>query len=181
MSNHQTGKDYPTDPWRGAQSLPRTLFLFEEAGRLRLGQRPVQPLTAPDAVTETVSDGGHSVQIGTFDTPFARRVSLASDDRSRFRLDLGNDHGVLLGIEVDRQTGTIDFHRARDDRAPAFETHTACAMPMTDTVAFDVYFDGYLAEIFIDGGRRVYSACIFPKTPLTLTAASLGIDVIVRI
>lgn len=173
MSNHQTGKDYPTDPRRGAQSLPRTLFLFEEAGRLRLGQRPVQPPAAPDAVTETVSDGGHSVQIGTFDTPFARRVSMTRGDRSLFRLNLGDDHGVLMASRS-RQTGTIDFHRARDDRAPAFETHTACAMPMTDTVAFDVHFDGYLAEIFIDGGRRV-------KTPLTLTAASLGTDVIVRI
>lgn len=44
MSNHQSGKYYPTHPWRGAMTIPRELFVFEAEGAWRLGQRPIPAL-----------------------------------------------------------------------------------------------------------------------------------------
>ncbi|QQV77634.1 glycoside hydrolase family 32 protein [Sphingomonas aliaeris] len=182
MSNHQTGKDYPTDPWRGAQSLPRTLFLFEEKGRLRLGQRPAQQITPPAALAETQAIPGATIPIFTLDTPAAKRVLLTSDTDARFRLDLSDDTQVLLSIEVDRPTGSIWARRASTTGLPpAFARSTACTLPMTQTIAFDIHFDGYLVEIFIDGGRRVYSACLFPKTSPALGMTALSGNVSIRL
>jgi fructan beta-fructosidase len=173
MSNHQTGKDYPTDPWRGAQSLPRRLFLFDGGGVLKLGQRPVEQAATMglrQTAGQDVEIGAGSTTIGTFGKVVAHHISLFCTPDALFTVALASGSQTLLSIAFDRQSESIVFHRQpADGQAPAFARRMVSEVALGDRVALDVYFDGYLLEAFIDSGKRVYSACLFPDELLVLT------------
>ena len=51
-----------------------------------------------------------------------------------------------------------------------FETESGFAIP--EELAVDLWFDGCLLEIFLNGGRRVMSACLFPAGGMRLVMRS---------
>lgn len=164
MSNHQTGRSYPTSPWRGAQSLPRSLYLFEEQGRLKLGQRPL----ASAADLFGASDGqDFSQKIGTIrGRSFHARLYLNSGSSDRQRIELVSRERCLLFLAYDPVRGLV-FRRAPqpEDSKQSFMFETSTPYPAGEQISVDVFFDGCLADIFVDGGRRVFSCCVFPEEP----------------
>jgi levanase/fructan beta-fructosidase len=175
QSNHQTGKDYPTDPWRGALSLPRRLFLFEEGGRLRLGQRPIaasEALRGPGAALVPCRlERGASLTLHGPAQAFGQHLTLTDHRAGQAMVTVEDRVGPLATVEIDYAAGRIVFRRPAtalsppDDFARATVATPVATLPRGAQVELEVIVDGSLLEIFVDGGRRVYSACIFPQGP----------------
>lgn len=174
MSNHQTGKAYPTDPWRGAQSIPRRLFLFEEAGHLRLGQVPIRNvsgLRAAEAVADDqILNAGDSLQLPQSGAAFEQHLTLTPDVDAVVLLSLNDHAGALVTVSLDFAKQEISFVRAMSPTyLPETFAHQMCAtLPNADGATLQIYVDHSLVEIFVNGGQRVYSACIFPEGALAL-------------
>ncbi|WP_161989131.1 glycoside hydrolase family 32 protein [Sphingomonas glacialis] len=166
MSNHQTGRFYPTQPWRGAQSLPRTLFVFEEAGRWKLGQRPVASAAKLFEAPQRGVVGDLTVASGPTKGSFHASVSLTVTEGASETMVLVAGDEVLLSIRYEREPGLI-FNRNDHGDIPegslTFETVTA--YPTEGRIAIELFFDSCLVDIFVDGGKRVYSCCVFPEAP----------------
>lgn len=154
MSNHQTGRFYPTQPWRGAQSLPRTLYLFNEEGRLKLGQKPI-----PDAFRLFDDAAAPS-------TAFHERIDLEVDRQTSQTLELVSGEAVLLSIAYDPTHGLL-FKRVPQTGHPeqSFTFETCTLYTAGKRITIDLFFDACLVDIFVDGGRRVFSCCVFPGDP----------------
>jgi levanase/fructan beta-fructosidase len=167
MSNHQTGRFYPTEPWRGAQSLPRTLFVFEEAGRLKLGQRPVAAAANLFGAAHRGGVGDVAVASGPTSESFHAVVSLTVQDGVSDTMTLVTGDEVLLSIAFEQPRGLVFTRRRHGDIAEAslaFETATAYEAN-GPAISVELFFDSCLVDIFVDGGKRVYSCCVFPQAP----------------
>ena len=173
MSNHQTGRHYPTDPWRGAQSLPRVLFLFAEGSTLKLGQRPVDPFAEAVALpVEPLPNSSFSVVATTRAFHFRARLSLSHGSSAELHiLDSGSE---LISARFDAADQRVIFFRgsAMSAAEQSLAFCTAMTMPPSESFWIDLYFDDCLLEIFLDGGRRAFTACIFPSGFVTIDLTS---------
>ena len=168
MSNHQTGRFYPTEPWRGAQSLPRTLFLFEEAGKLKLGQRPVS------SASQLFSGSGREQmaerQVGVTDGPtsesFRAELALSVINGRSETLELVGGDETLVTVHYDSERGLV-FARAPHGsvQGASFGFETSSSYAPGERIAVELFFDSCLVDIFVDAGRRQFSCCIFPDSP----------------
>lgn len=177
QSNHQSGRFYPTDPWCGAMSLPRRLFLYSEDGRLRLGQVPIvaEPaVPVPAAIPEAVSLTGQPTRLASGMRDFQCTFDLTGP-QGRGTIDLRDAGGSLVRMTYDRDAQHVEFDRARSSmvNTPEFGRHTIVDVP-GDTVAVQIFLDGPLLEIFLNHGERVYTATIFPNGDPELTAKGVG-------
>lgn len=169
MSNHQTGRFYPTAPWRGAQSLPRTLFVFEEAGRWKLGQRPVASAAKLFGAPQR---GDMAVAAGQTTGSFQASISLNVTDRASKTLALVAGDVVLLSIVYEKERGLVfSRHQHSDLREGSLAFTTTTKYPVGGPIAIELFFDSCLVDIFVDGGKRVYSCCVFPHEPSSVRVA----------
>lgn len=118
MSNQQSGRFYPTSPWRGVMSVPRTLQLIDHHGVLKLAQTPVASVTsmrrdAARSEAQVLSDAAPVVlaeDLECADIAF----SLQPRAGASTLLELCEGDRVLLHMAIDRDAGTIQFHRMQD-------------------------------------------------------------------
>ncbi len=173
MSNHQTGRLYPTDTWRGAQSIPRRLFLFEECGQFKLGQTPICALNqlrgpetslAPGPLPTTITPAGNS---------FEAQIALSLGPTTVVTVSLVDANGPLVTASFDANRATMAFART-PTLTPEFGRKTSTSIPGFDTVDLQILFDHSIVEIFINGGRRIYSACVFPTGEVHLQLTTNG-------
>lgn len=168
QSNHQSGRLYPTDPWQGAMSFPRRLFLYRGGGRLHLGQEPIlsdlQGPT-PDASLEmpvelTIKPTIVVADLVAFDCSF----NLTCSDQACATIDLRDKYESLVSITVDRERGEIAFERAPSSKVDtqAFQRSTS-GLISQKSHTLRIIVDGPLVEIFIDAGKLVYTGTIFPN------------------
>lgn len=178
QSNHQTGKDYPTDPWRGAMSMPRALFLFEEGGRLRLGQKPVDGVARlridRTGIASRVLNPGEHVTLAARNGAFEQHLAMTAYDAATVAVTIADGEGTLLSVTVDFADRQITFARHPSPLCPleTFARAMTTSLPNAAHVSLRIFFDGSLIEIFVDGGQRVYSGCIFPGGATTLEIRS---------
>lgn len=175
QSNHQSGRFYPTDPWRGAMSLPRRLFLYRDGARFRLGQQPVLPPTveASAAVPSAghlplghdplvILSGGNAVE-GVFD--------VQCDADGWVQITLGDDRGAVAKIVIDQKSGSIEFTRSASIEVPNAQfARNTTAQIAPGNVRVQIILDGPLIELFVNGGHIVYTFAVFPSSVLTVTA-----------
>jgi len=178
MSNHQSGRHYPTHPWLGAQSLPRQLFLFEEDRKLRLGQRPVAALDSLRGLSTTLAArkllAGDRLEILPPAPAFEWAARLDYDEGGAIAIVLADGGTPLLTVLLDSAGGQIDFerHQAANVSSADYGRKIATHLPYAGSSDIRLLFDGSLVEIFVDEGRRVYSACLFPIEALTITCSA---------
>jgi levanase/fructan beta-fructosidase len=174
QSNHQTGTTYPTDPWRGAMSLPRTLFLFDDDGKWRLGQRPIAAIAQACAAATTIAaftpDQGDARRIDLPGDAFAVRATIADTGLAQGDLVIADDAGALITVGIDFSGRKLRFRRHASALCPSeqFARDMTTRLPDAQDIDLEIYYDGSLVEVFVDGGRRVYSACVFAQGQLRL-------------
>lgn len=189
MNNWETSL-VPTDPWRGAMSLPRSLslrrvaFNDEEPAVLTLVQEPVQELASlrtatrrldsasgwpPVALTEPGDLDDMTCELEVTITP--------ADARSAgLRIRTGDDEYTEIGYDrfdaavyVDRtKSGNVGFH-------PAFAgRHRAPARLIDGTVTLQVFIDRSSVEVFVNDGEAVITDRIFPTAQQPVIEAFTG-------
>lgn len=169
QSNHQTGKNYPTDPWRGAMSLPRSLFLFAEGQRLRLGQRPLETMEGlrggGTALAQRDMPKGSEAELPMPRTSFVLHIDISDHGSARVAVTLADEACALATLDVDFAAQSLCLARHASPLCPdeRFARSTQAPLPVSGAITLEIFFDGSLLEIFADDGRRVWSACLFPS------------------
>jgi fructan beta-fructosidase len=180
MNNWDYATSTPTEPWRGAMTLPQTIALTTEDEQVRLVQRPLEALAdlrrehrsyAAESMTELdeqlAADAvtGQALEIAT-------RVELGDADEVGLRVRVGDDEATSIvyraepgAVTVDRTTsGHVDFHEAFPG------TYTAPLEIEDGAIDLHVYVDRSSLEVFAGDGRVVLTQQIFPDP------ASVGVE-----
>ncbi len=171
MNNWLYANDLPTHPWRGVQSIPRSLTLRRTGGELRLIQRPVEELQIlrrdhfrieDQLLTGTMDPGdafgGKALEIlAEFQPGESEEVGL--------RVHVSDDEATIIGFDTQygeifvngRKSGNIDFH-------PSFSgSHRGPPQGNDSPVRLHIFVDWSSIEVFAQDGSLVFTHRIFPR------------------
>jgi fructan beta-fructosidase len=172
MSNWGYAEEIPTSPWRGAQTVPRSLSLRTVEGTLELAQRPVEELeklrTNPVRLGERVLvDEAVSLEKdGLSGRALEIRVTFAPGEAETVGLHVRADGEERTVVGVDTRTDSVFVDRMRSgtaDFAGAFAARDAATLVSgSDRVTLRVLVDRSSVEVFAEGGTRVLTHRIFP-------------------
>ncbi|SIT05848.1 glycoside hydrolase family 32 protein [Belliella pelovolcani] len=174
MSNWLYAQEVPTETWRSAMTLPRSLELIKLGNDFNLASKPIAELKKLRNKSMVVS--GESINLDS-DLLELELASLGDD----FEMVFSNDEGdklliKKLGDEISfnrSQSGLVDF----SDQFPALHRIPLFGIDVKD---IRVFLDRSSIEIFINDGESVITELIFPKS--AYTALSLkGMDSKVKI
>ena len=160
-------RTYPTqaEGWAGTYTLPRELRVREG----RLIQRPIRELeqyrAAPVCRDRLRVDGNAAVD-GISGTVMELHCTLrpGEAERAGLRLFCGTEHETLL--YYDRAENALVLDRSRSGlplkgREKDVQLRR-CAPERTDEIALELFLDVSCLEVFIDGGRSVMTANVYP-------------------
>lgn len=168
MNNWRYAEEIPTEPWKGSQSVPRTLEL---AGTdLALIQRPVEELRSLRGDRIRVSE--LEIRAGVIDLDdvsgtaleIIAEIDVGSADEAGIKVRVGEDEETVIGVSrndgavfVDRgRSGAVGFH-------PDFPArHKGPVALRNGRVRLHLFVDRSSVEVFADGGRTVITDRIFP-------------------
>ena len=180
MSNHQSGHQYPTHPWRGTMTLPRSLTASRRDGEWRLIQRPVN-----------VSDDGIDTAILKLqegkphtlaqDVPhLCGALGFICNQGSRIVIRVGELADAAAQITFDGDQKTVEVVR----KAQSWDAPNAFEEPMraswtSDAPAMHVLLDRLSCEVFIPSEGVTLTACFFARStgPTTIEAHGDTTDV----
>ena len=174
MNNWLYAQDIPTDPWRSAQSLPRSLTLRDVDGEHHLVHRPVtelerlrgnhHQLDARDIETGTHSLADEGIAgktlelIATFEPGTAEAFGL--------KVHTGEGEETLVGYDVRdetvfvnrRRSGHVDFH-------PTFTDRTVAPVEVNQDghIRLHMFIDWSSVEVFAGDGLVSLTNQVFPS------------------
>lgn len=173
MSNWKYANLTPTEGWRSAMTLPRSLSLRESAGGIRLVQHPVRELESLRREAVRLEN----VTVGPGHNPLAPYRGVQYEMEAEFELGSASEFGFMLrcsgnGAEetvvgydaaanelfVDRtRSGAVDFH-------PDFACRHGTVMETEGSVLrMRIFVDRSSVEVFADGGQTVMTDLIYPS------------------
>ena len=172
MGNWTYADRVPTAPWRGAQSLPRSVQLRSVDGTLRLTQRPVEALrrlreghvrladrVLTDETVSLAADGvaGRALElVAEFEPRKAQSVGL--------HLREGDGERTVVGYDAEAESVFVDRTAAGDTVHEDFPSRdTAPLTPIDGRVQLQVFVDGSSVEVFANDGLRTLTHCVFPE------------------
>lgn len=171
MNNWADAAHVPTAPWRGAQSLPRTLALRTLGGAIRLVQQPVKAVrTLRCGAASTLRD--HEVGPGRTTLPvrgavleIAAEFELGTAERFGLTVRGGTaGEGTLVGY--DTRSGELFVDRSSSGAtgfSPGFAGRHGGPLPaVRGRTRFTAYIDRSSVEVFGDRGQTVVTDLIFP-------------------
>lgn len=172
MNNWDYANEIPTNPWRSAMSIPRTVHLESYNDSYRLAQKPVESLrqlredpvrlenlglsnTTISLVDREIS-GKAFEMIVEMDPGDAKTVGLNVREGDNQRTSIGYDASENL-VFVDRtNSGESEFFEdfAKRNDAP---------VELADgKIQLHLFVDWSSVEVFVNGGSRVLTNRIFP-------------------
>jgi fructan beta-fructosidase len=165
-SNWQYTNVEPTDVWRGAQSIPRTLTLRRGRDGLRLAQTPVAELdrlrTTPQPAIVTGS--------GTLPPSADIVLEVKQGDWNEAGLRLSNAAGEEVIVGVTRAPLEVFVDRRRSRRTPFHAEypgrHAGPVAWRDGTITLRILFDRSVVEVFANDGETVVTDRVFPTQPL---------------
>ena len=178
MSNWDYAQHVPTQPWRSAMTLPRSLRLVRTPGGYRLFTEPVRELER--LRTESASLPGMKI-VGTVDLgdhvkrPMATSELLLEFDArragaSRFGVVLSNARGESYRIGFDGASNEFysDRRRAGDHSFSdkfADRVHRAPRLSSDSILRMRLFVDVASVELFADDGATTLTDIFFPSEP----------------
>ncbi len=180
MSNWDYATVVPTDAWRSAMTVPRTLSLRRTPAGLRVFSTPVSELRLLRGETVAMNEqrlggettlrvpaGGLAAQ-SEIDLEFL----LSPADTSDVAIELSNAAGETYRIGFEQATRR--FYSDRTALPKAFSgkfatgVHWAPRVVTDSVVRMHLYVDRASVELFADGGATAVSDIVFPTQDFTL-------------
>lgn len=171
MSNWQYAQKVPTQKWRSAMTLPRTLQLYKTTNDYIVSTLPVNEVknlngqAVPIAPIRVNQELRLPVNTGTYHLGLTFKNA-----KSNINLICYNNHkdSLVLGYDayskkyfIDRShTGIVDFS---EDFAGKHFSNTSFD---GDTLTLDLYMDHSSVELFTEKGRCAMTDVFFTKHPL---------------
>jgi fructan beta-fructosidase len=178
MSNWQYANVVPTQKWRSALTVARSLSLENTPSGLRLVSAPVKELQGLYGAThqleaQTVSDALLLSEKLPSKTPtFELNLDLETRDAAGgFAVELSNskNQSILIGYDASRKQYYIDRTKAGPgDFSKDFAgIHYAPRIAGTPAFSLKLLVDVASVELFADGGKTVMTEIFFPEEKFT--------------
>jgi fructan beta-fructosidase len=161
MSNWRYAKVVPTEVWRSAMTLPRTLSLLGEGDELWIGSKPVEELKQLRDHSATLEGEKIALEHELLEIalqPKASDFSATFQNGSGEMLVIGKKEGELF---IDRtKSGLTDFKE---------EFASIIKAPLKDLEVkdIDIFLDRASIEVFVNDGALVMTALVFPTAAYT--------------
>ncbi len=175
MSNWQYAQVVPTDNWRSAMTLPRTLHLKETPLGLRVASLPVTTVTKIREEAVAFGRGDHQEPVELLRNVKNRnglyevQLEIIKPTSGRVEIEVYNSEGDLLyvGYDVDQNEYYIDRLTAgQSDFSDDFAgRHIAPRFSDSENIKMHLFFDVASVELFADDGLTVMTEIFFPKNP----------------
>lgn len=163
MSNWQYAREVPTEPFRGAMSLPRELSLRAAdaragSGGIDLVQRPVVPEGVEWRPVDVAAHEPAEIEVGVTGV-LSVEADLAGGRALVLELCSGDD--VLATVTLDGPSRALTFDRPAPGGDGVHETFPSVRrMPLGGDgrlASVQIYLDAHLVEIFASDGAAVMS------------------------
>lgn len=175
MSNWLYANDVPTEMWRSAMTLPRTLHLVETSKGLRVRSQLVEEVgKLVEASTESsLLVAGKAMSLSSLDNTgreSALRYSfeVQGSSPSPLLIRLENQSGEFVDIEIDHQQSKVLLNRSNSGET-SFSEHfgkvqKAELATTSDSYNVTIIVDRSSLELFINDGTTTMTALVFPKS-----------------
>ena len=174
MSNWEYANVVPTETWRSAMTVARTLTLENTEAGLRIISKPVEELKKLQAATHTLetitfSDTLEVSERLPFNTStFSIQGEIkAIGQRQGFIIELSNENNekVLIGFDGEKNQYFIDRRNAGPNNFSAGfpGIHYAPRFTSGSTFPVKLLVDVASVEFFADGGKTVMTDVFFPE------------------
>ncbi|MEP6645873.1 MAG: glycoside hydrolase family 32 protein [Saprospiraceae bacterium] len=173
MSNWQYGKLVPTDPWRGAMTIPRELGVKEVNGKLYLTSQPIAELAG--RMNELKDIGSINVKSKT---DLSNKINYRSatfslkltDAESKdFSIILSNEAGDEMIVGYDKKSNQYYIDRTKSgkiDFEPGFAKRLFAPRIASGPISLTLIADVASVELFADDGLTEMTGIFFPHQPV---------------
>lgn len=161
MSNWQYSQIVPTQTWRSAMTVPRSLRLLKKSGYYELQSEPVAELNSISGAKENFNGSASLEQMSA-------RIEFKVHDSEPFSFILSNDSSEQTVLKWDGSRLTFDRRNAGiSDFSVAFAAEHQADMTGVAPRQLTIYVDQASLEVFVNNGERVMTEILFPRTPYT--------------
>jgi len=161
MSNWNYANIVPTEVWRSAMTLPRSLHLIKRENEFLVASKPVEELEKIRATSKRFSDAQITL------TEELVELELQPQEAD-FSVEFSNDAGEKLLITKVGDTLSLDRSNSGETAfSEVFGTvhHAPISAAKADKV--HLFLDRSSIEVFINDGEMVMTDIIFPTKPYT--------------
>lgn len=161
MSNWLYGQEVPTDVWRSAMTLPRSLYLFENEDDFYIASKPIEEVKKLRKTSKKWSTS--KIQLENE----LSEIELTPTQQD-FKLVFTNEDGDEVILE--KSESTIRFDRSNSGNV-AFSDDFQKVHEITDVDLsikhIQIFVDRSSIEFFFNNGQMVITELIFPNSPFT--------------
>ena len=171
MSNWKYAQVVPTENWRSAMTIPRSLALKTTAAGLRLVASPVEELS--QITLESIEIGpqklkaGEKIELDSLNTGLIRvDLTCSVTDSASLELVFANEQGeeMIIGYQqLENQYFTDRRNSGKTEFSEDFSgRHIAPRIAEGSSIHMTVLLDVSSVELFADGGEVVMTDIMFP-------------------
>ena len=175
MSNWLYANEVPSEKWRSAMTLPRSLHLTQTGKGLRVRSQLVDEVDQlVEASTETVLlASGDTIGLSALDNTgrlSALRYSFVvkGNSTSPVSLRFENEHDEFVDIQFDLQRSIVSVDRSESGTTSFNDQfgnlQKGVLTTTNDAFNVEVVIDRSSLELFIDNGTTVMTTLVFPET-----------------
>lgn len=169
-SNWKYANDIPTNPWRSAMALPRSLQVKKINNEWVLLQQPVETINqlrmSPYLTKNIILNGDQALPVKSQTVELELVIQPAAKSTSGIKLAVGNGKFFEIGYDADKRILYLDRRNAgRDDFNKSFPQNARyeTALPVNNgLIKLHVFFDKSIIEIFANEGEVAMTAQLFP-------------------
>lgn len=173
MSNWEYANEKPTDPWRSAMSIPRSIHLETVEGQIQMVQRPVEELEAlrgNHIQLQNITVGHSEVQSLDDENISGKAYEIIVDidpgdsDVAGLMVRAGEGEETLVGYDATNNTTFVDRRNSGEsDFTTGFGTRNDAPAFLDDgKVRLHIFVDWSSVEVFTNDGASVMTNRIFP-------------------
>ena len=175
MSNWDYAQVVPTEIWRSATTLARTLILKKWKDSYRVYSQPVSELTAlrkdtiqlPTAIIATTQDLTNSQIFNPSQSELELEFDLENTKAKRFGIQLSNSKGEVyrMGFDVTQNQFFSDRTQAGQhgfSEKFATKTHIAPRLIDDSILKLQLFIDAAAIEVYADNGATILTEIFFP-------------------
>lgn len=179
MSNWQYAQVVPSDSWRSAMTLPRTLELHQFGDQYTLVNFPIAALSKLEVESDTLSkELGLNQKLPLKDGRTKLDINTLAELKDTLQIKVSNDLGeyTLIGFDPKSKAYFIDRSKSGiTDFEEGFATvHLAPASYAKEEIEMTIYVDHASIELIADKGRTVMTDIIFPRQPYSTLEISVS-------
>ncbi len=168
MNNWDYAKDFPTEPWRGAMTLPRELKLISQEGILSLAANPVSELEKYLGEKLSADAGAELLEI---------KASVSTADELSTKIRVAGDNGSYCEFGYDAKSRSLFVDRTNAwGEIVSNHIHRASVTGNEKVLDIRAIVDRTSIELFAGGGVHVVTDLLFLPGTCRITTFETGAD-----